>query len=109
MTLQREFSDRDERIPNKIKQILRARKRLGLYPSSFVSVAHEADLAKNTVVNLANGEYFPKLDTAYKIARTLNLTVYDVWPEEDVREFLNKLTDDQFESLLRSMEEEDEG
>jgi len=94
-------------VPNKLKKILKHRKLIKAYPSSYLTLAIESDVAKNTVVNLANGDYVPKLDTAYKIARALNLTVYDIWDEIELEEFLVTLTDIQAKILVRAMEEVD--
>jgi len=94
----------EPRVPNKLKRILAARKKSFIYPSSLATLAYEAEVNKNTVVNLADGMYFPKLDTAYKIARALNLSVYDIWVETELREFLNELSRASAMALIRELE-----
>lgn len=94
----------ESRVPNKLKRILAARKKSFIYPSSLSTLAYEAEVNKNTVVNLSDGMYFPKLDTAYKIARALNLSVYDIWVETELREFMNELSEASAMALIRELE-----
>jgi DNA-binding XRE family transcriptional regulator len=55
------------------------------------------------VWNLAQGEYWPKLDTAYKIARALNTTVYEIWGEADVISFLRELNEAEQERIMKEV------
>jgi DNA-binding XRE family transcriptional regulator len=98
-------------VPNKLKEILRDRKILKLYPNSYASVAAAANVSKNTVIYLARGDYFPKLDSAYSIARALGVTVYDIWRESELREYLNELVDTRAEIAIAELRraELDEG
>jgi DNA-binding XRE family transcriptional regulator len=98
----------DQYIPNRIREILRLRKIGKLYPNTFDSVCVAANIHHNTLVNLANGIYMPKLDTAYKLARALNLTVYDIWDEHDIRSFLNDLNEQYTEDLIMAMRRVDD-
>lgn len=90
-------------VPNRIKEILRARKAAKLYPSSYVTLAAAANLSRNTVVYLARGDYVPKLDTAYKLARALNCTVYDLWNEIELERLMNDLTEEQAVAVVAAM------
>jgi len=96
-------------VPNRLKKMLKHRKTIRAYPSSYSTLARAANVARNTVVNLANGDYIPMLDTAYKLARALNVTVYDIWEELELDQFLEKLDDIQTKILIAMMEDEDEG
>jgi DNA-binding XRE family transcriptional regulator len=93
-------------VPNRLKAILKQRKAAKMYPSSYASLAVCSNVSKNTVVFLARGDYFPKLDTAYKIARALNMTVYDIWSEVETRRFLNEITDDHADLVIAAMKGE---
>jgi len=42
-------------------------------------LAEQAGINRNTVTSLIRGSV-PKLNMAYKIAKILGLTVYDIWP-----------------------------
>lgn len=95
-------------VPCKLKSILRVRKKSHFYPSSYGGLAAACDIAKNTVVHLAEGRYLPKLDTAYKIARALGLSVYDVWDERELQEFLNAISEEQVNRLMDEMWGRDE-
>jgi DNA-binding XRE family transcriptional regulator len=96
-------------VPNRLKEILSSRKTSHLYPNSYATLASVANVSKNTVVYLARGDYVPKLDSAYKIARALNVTVYDIWNEIELERFLNELTEEQAVAVIAAMEAEDEG
>lgn len=97
-------------VPNRLKEIMRARKAAKLWPYSYEGVASVANVSRNTVVYLARGDYVPKLDSAYKIARALNCTVYDIWNEVEMSRFLNDLTEDMARAVIAAMkDEEDEG
>jgi DNA-binding XRE family transcriptional regulator len=95
-------------VPCKLKSILRVRKKSHLYPSSYGGLAAACDIAKNTVVHLAEGRYLPKLDTAYKIARALGLSVYDIWNERELEDFLNTISEGQIERIMEEMWYRDE-
>jgi DNA-binding XRE family transcriptional regulator len=99
---------KDTPIPNRIKEILKSRKVAKLYPSSYTTLAMAAKVARNTVVHLACGRYFPKLDNAYKIARALNCTVYDIWGEMDTIGFLDDLEDELVNAMMSLLEEEED-
>ena len=93
-------------IPNSINAILKRRKELAAFPSSLSQLAAVADVSRNTVWNLAHGLYWPKLDTAYKIARALNTTVYEVWGEAEILSFLQELSDAEQEAIMRQFADE---
>lgn len=79
-------------VPNKIGPMLRLRKEMKAYPYTLSQLAAAADVSRNTVWNLRQGVYWPKLDTAYKIARALNTTVYEIWEEAKIMSFLEELS-----------------
>lgn len=91
-------------VPNRLKEILRQRKVNKLYPNSYATLAAVANVSKNTVVYLARGDYVPKLDSAYKIARALGCTVYDIWSEIELDRFMNDLTDEQAAMVVAAMQ-----
>lgn len=93
-------------VPNRIKDILNHRKEMKAYPNSLSQLAAKADVSRNTVWNLAEGTYWPKLDTAYKIARALNTTVYEIWGEAEVISFLNELSEAEQERIIRQVASE---
>ena len=95
-------------VPNRLKRILQQRKVNKLYPNSYATLAIAANVSKNTVVYLARGDYVPKLDSAYKIARALGCTVYDIWGEVELERFMNELTDDQAAMVVAAMKALDE-
>lgn len=79
---------------------------MGVFPWTFTQVAAVADVSRNTVWNLAQGSYWPKLDTAYKVARALNTTVYDVWGEAEVISFLHELSETEQERIMKELADE---
>lgn len=93
-------------VPNRLKEILLQRKLAKLYPSSYASLAVCSNVSKNTIVFLARGDYFPKLDTAYKIARALNCTVYDIWSEVENIRYLNEISEDHADLVIAAMKAE---
>ena len=95
-------------VPNRLKEILKQRKVHKLYPNSYATLALAANVSKNTVVYLARGDYVPKLDSAYKIARALNCTVYDIWGEVELERFMNELSDEQAAMVVAAMKAIDE-
>ena len=92
-----------ESAPNKIRVILKQRRELRLVPWSFPQLAARADVTRNTVINLADGKYWPKLDTAYKIAKALNTTVYDIWDEFETLRFLDDLAEKAIEETIQRL------
>ena len=44
-------------------------------------LADQAHVNKNTISRIINGQE-PKLKTAYRIAKVLGVTVYDIWPPD---------------------------
>jgi DNA-binding XRE family transcriptional regulator len=98
----RRGTDVEDQIPNKLSEILDLRKRMGVFPNSINQLAAVADVSRNTVWNLAKGVYWPKLDTAYKLARALNTTVYDIWSEAMILKFIKDL---RHVDMLRTMRE----
>ena len=91
------------RVPNKISNMLSLRKEMKAFPYTYSQLAAAADVSRNTVWNLAQGEYWPKLDTAYKIARALNTTVYEVWGEAEVISFLRELSEAEQERIMKQV------
>ena len=61
-------------MDNKLKVILDSR---GI---KYGWLAEQVGISRNTVTNLMDGSC-PNLRLAYKIAKLLNLSVYDIWPE----------------------------
>lgn len=61
-------------MENRLKEILDQR---GI---KYKWLANQANVDRNTITNLINGSC-PRLDLAYRIAKTLDLSVYDIWPE----------------------------
>jgi len=61
-------------MKNNLKAILDSR---GIKYSWF---ALEVKVSRNTITNIFKGST-PGLDLAYAIAKKLNLTVYDIWPQ----------------------------
>ena len=45
----------------------------------YVWLADQAGVNRNTIYNLIQGSE-PRLRLAYRIAKILDLTVYDIWP-----------------------------
>jgi len=76
------------------------------FPYSLSQLAASADVSRNTVWNLAKGEYWPKLDTAYKIARALNTTVYEIWNEAEVISFLRELSEAEQKRIMEQFKHE---
>jgi DNA-binding XRE family transcriptional regulator len=95
-----------ERVPNSINDILKRRKVMKAYPFTYSQVAAVADVSRNTVWNLAHGAYWPMLDTAYKVARALSTTVYEVWGEVAVLEFLRELREEEQDRLMEQLRNE---
>ena len=93
-------------VPNRINEILQHRKRLKAYPSSLNQLAASADVSRNTVWNLAQGIYWPKLDTAYKLARALSTTVYEIWGEAEVISFLRELSEADQQRMIKELADE---
>ena len=94
------------RVPNRISAMLKRRKEMKAYPYSLSQLAAAADVSRNTVWNLAQGEYWPKLDTAYKIARALNTTVYEVWVESEILSFLKELSEAEQARIMEQFKNE---
>jgi len=90
-------------VPNQISNILKHRREMRAYPNSLSQLAAVADVSRNTVWNLAQGMYWPKLDTAYKLARALNTTVYEIWGEAEVISFLNELSEAEQERIMKEL------
>lgn len=61
-------------MDNNLKQILDER---GI---KYGWLAEQVGVRRNTISDLMRGAN-PHLDLAYKIAKTLGLSVYDIWPE----------------------------
>jgi DNA-binding XRE family transcriptional regulator len=95
-----------EVVPNRIKEILIIRKGMRAMPYSLSQLARMADVSRNTVWNLAHGDYWPKLDTAYKIARALNTTVYEIWGEAEVLSFLHELSEVEQQRIIEQLADE---
>lgn len=93
-------------VPNRIKDILKTRKEMKAYPNSLSQLAAKADVSRNTVWNLAEGLYWPKLDTAYKLARALSTTVYEIWGESEILSFLRELSDAERERIMQQVASE---
>jgi len=91
------------KVPNRIGKLLKRRKDIKAFPYTFNQLASAADVSRNTVWNLAKGEYWPKLDTAYRLARALNTTVYEVWGEHEVISFLRELSEAEQERIMREV------
>jgi len=98
--------DVEDVVPNGINDILRRRKEMKAFPYTFTQVAAVADVSRNTVWNLAQGRYWPKLDTAYKVARALSTTVYEIWGEVAVISFLNELSEAEQERIMAELADE---
>jgi DNA-binding XRE family transcriptional regulator len=90
-------------VPNQINNILKRRKEMRAYPHSLNQLAAVADVSRNTVWNLAHGMYWPKLDTAYKLARALSTTVYELWGEHEILSFLNELSEAEQDRIMREV------
>lgn len=90
-------------VPNSIHSILKKRKTLSAYPFTYTQLAAVADVSRNTVWNLAQGAYWPKLDTAYKIARALNTTVYEIWGEAEIISFLRELSQAEQDRVMKEL------
>lgn len=43
-------------------------------------LAEQVGINRNTVTNLINGAE-PKLKVAYRIAKVLGVSIYDIWPD----------------------------
>jgi len=93
----------DDVVPNRIREILKARKEMKAYPNSLSQLAAKADVSRNTVWNLAQGLYWPKLDTAYRLARALSTTVYEIWGEAEVISFLNELNEAEQQRIMKEL------
>ena len=93
-------------VPNSISAILKKRRELSAFPFTFGQVAAVADVSKNTVWNLAQGAYWPKLDTAYKVARALNTTVYEIWGEAEILSFLHELSEIEQRKMMEELASE---
>lgn len=98
------MADTEEfKVPNKISKLLKRRRDIKAFPYTYSQLAAAADVSRNTVWNLAKGEYWPKLDTAYRISRALNTTVYEVWGETDVMSFLRMLDEAEQERIMKAV------
>ena len=93
-------------VPNSINAILKQRRELSAFPFTFSQLAATADVSRNTVWNLAQGAYWPKLDTAYKVARALNTTVYEIWGEAEILSFLHELSEIEQERIMEELANE---
>lgn len=62
-------------MENKLKSI---RKNSGY---SLEELGDMCGMAKSQIWTLEQGESAPRLDTAYKIAKVLGVTVYEIWPD----------------------------
>lgn len=85
---------------------MRERRQLKMVPWSFPQLAAVADLSRLNVINLADGRYWPKLDTAYKIARALNTTVYDIWGETELLAFIHQMREADEQAMMEKMKDE---
>ena len=103
---QRGGQDVAEVIPNAINDILNKRKMIRAFPFTYSQVAAVANVSRNTVWNLANGSYWPKLDTAYKISRALSTTVYEIWGEVEILRFLYELGEAEQERMMKRFADE---
>jgi DNA-binding XRE family transcriptional regulator len=63
-------------VKNNLEAILKEQGRLKGW------LAEKANVRGNTITNLIKGSE-PKLKNAYKIARILGKSVYDIWPDND--------------------------
>jgi transcriptional regulator with XRE-family HTH domain len=61
-------------VLNNIKELRKVKK------LSLDALADAIGVRKSTVWNLEQGLSYPQLDNAYKMAKVLNVGVYDVWP-----------------------------
>jgi len=91
------------RVPNRISEIIKRRKEMGAHPCSLSQLAATADVSRNTVWNLSQGQYWPKLDTAYRLARALSTTVYEIWGEAEVISFLNELSEAEQDRIMKEL------
>lgn len=98
--------DVNDVVPNKIRPMLRLRKEMKAYPYTLSQLAAAADVSRNTVWNLAQGVYWPKLDTAYKLARALNTNVYEIWEEAAIISFLRELGEAEQAKIMEQFRDE---
>lgn len=61
-------------MDNKLKRILDER---GI---KYSWLAREVGVSRNTITNIFKGST-PGIDLAYAIAKKLDLSVYDIWPQ----------------------------
>lgn len=70
-----------KKMKNNLELILKVQNKRKYWLADKVSVR------RSTISDLINGSE-PRLRTAYKIARALNKTVYEIWPDLEEEESL---------------------
>jgi len=60
-------------VENRLEEILKEQGRLNYW------LADKADIHRNTITRIIKGSYTPGLDVAHRIAKALNLSIYDIW------------------------------
>ena len=60
-------------MKNKLEQILEEQGR------SQIWLANTAKVNRNTISNICREKQTPRIDVAERIAKTLGLTIYDIW------------------------------
>lgn len=48
----------------------------------IIELSRRTRIHRNTISSYLNEERAPRLDNAYKIAKELNKSVYEIWPPE---------------------------
>lgn len=74
------------RVDNRLRE-LRAR-----YRMTQEELARRVGVTRQTIVAIENGKYLPSLKLAYKIARTFNMKIEDVFIFEENRDDPDDLT-----------------
>jgi putative transcriptional regulator len=74
---------RDDRAAGEAGARIRARrKELGL---TQAELAQSVGVSRQTVITLETGDYAPSVYLALRVARTLAVTIEDLWRVDDVR------------------------